>query len=463
MFVGDRDNDTICAVSTPPGVGGISIIRLSGNNSVEISKKIAPFVPTVPESHRVYYGVLKSGLDSLESIDEVLVTYFQAGRSFTGENIIEVSCHGNPVICERILKTLVNLGARIAEPGEFTYRAFMNGRLDLVQAESVLSLIQGQSKKATEIALMQLKGGISEELLEAEDNLVWILANLEASIDFSTEDIEVVDFALVLEKLRNVNGVLKILLDSYKTGRKIFSGYQTVFIGAPNVGKSSLLNNLLKEDRAIVSNIPGTTRDVINDSILIDGVTVTFSDTAGLRDTEDLIESIGVKKSIDLVEKADLIFFVVDSLNYQEDSSFDCIIKHLEKTVFLVNKDDLLGDKSRTEILAYFDINRPKSEIHFVSALKKSCGDELKEIVRRVLLPQSLGHSALLSQARHFDCLSRASVCLKRAAGLLESSASVEFITLELKDALMRVQETLGKRYDDEVLDRIFKEFCIGK
>jgi tRNA modification GTPase len=463
MFSGDRDLDTICAVSTPPGVGGISVIRLSGDAAIEIVRSIASFVPQNPESHRVFYGILKSALEVGDSIDEVLVSFFRAGRSFTGENVIEISCHGNPSICERILKSLTYLGARVADPGEFTYRAFMNGRLDLVQAESVLSLIEGQSKKATEIALQQLKGGISKELIQVEDNIIWLLANLEASIDFSTEDIEVVDNSLVLEKLERVDKVVSDLLNSYKTGRKVFSGYQVVFIGAPNAGKSSLLNNLLKEDRAIVSHIPGTTRDVIDDQLIIDGVQITFSDTAGLRETEDFIEAIGVKKSIDLSEKADLIFLVLDGTDSGFNSNLDSIIQYLDKSIFIVNKADLLTLEKQEEIRILLLKRFQKAEIHFLSALDETCGDKLKGIVKRVLLPQNLGHSALLSQTRHFDCLTKASNCLNRALGLVKSSSSVEFITLELKDALMRVQETLGKRYDDEVLDRIFKEFCIGK
>lgn len=462
MILGDRDNDTICAISTPPGVGGISIVRVSGASSVEIVRKLANFLPSEPESHRVFYGILKESFESHLKIDEVLVTYFKAGRSFTGESVVEISCHGNPIICEQILKSLTQLGARIAEPGEFTYRAFMNGRIDLVQAESILSIIEGQSKKATEIALQQLTGGVSSDLIEAENSLVWLLANLEASIDFSTEDIEVINRTAILEKMRVVERVVSFLTESYRTGKKLVGGLEVVFVGSPNVGKSSLLNNLFKEERAIVSNIAGTTRDVIKDQIMIDGTLVCFSDTAGLRDTEDTIETIGVKKSIELICKADLIFFVLDSQNIDFISFGSLLNENLSRIVFLVNKADLLNSDQFGEISNKFR-KYSDNEVHFVSAGDKNCGDFLKDLVKRKLIPQSFGHSAMLSQARHFDNLSRALNCIQRAIDLLKCSASVEFITLELKDALMRIQETLGKRYDDEILDRIFKEFCIGK
>jgi tRNA modification GTPase len=463
MFFADRDNDTICAISTPPGIGGISIVRISGNRAVEIVNQIASFVPKNPESHRVFYGTLKSAINDENLIDEVLISFFQEGRSFSGEKTIEISCHGNPIICERILKSLIILGARIADPGEFTYRAFMNGRLDLVQAESVLTLIEGQSKKATEIALKQLKGGVSKELQGIEDNLIWLMANLEASIDFSAEDIEILESSLILEKLLLINKSLINLLDSYNTGKKILSGYQVIFAGAPNVGKSSLLNNLLKEERAIVSNIPGTTRDVINDQIILDGVQVTFSDTAGLRKTDDFIESIGVSKSVDLIQNSDLIFVIMDSEKINFDLISDYFVDQLFKAVFIFNKADLISKDKQNEISNIFRCTYPSLEFYFVSALDWNCGDKIKAIVKRILMPQNQGHSALLSQARHFECLSKASVCINRAIGLVKDSGGIEYITLELKDALMRIQETLGKRYDDEVLDRIFKEFCIGK
>jgi tRNA modification GTPase len=462
MIFGDRDSDTICAVSTPPGVGGISVIRLSGASSIEIVQKIACFIPREPESHRVFYGFLKNPLDLDRKIDEVLLSYFKEGKSFTGEKVVEISCHGNPLICDQILKTLVYLGARIAEPGEFTYRAFMNGRVDLIQAESILSLVEGQSKKATEIALQQLKGGVSADLIQIEDSLIWLLANLEASIDFSTEDIEVLDKEIVLQKMLNVERAISYLTESYRTGKKLVSGLHVTLVGPPNVGKSSLLNNLLKEERAIVSDIPGTTRDVIKDQIMIGGTLISFSDTAGLRDTDDKIESIGVQKSIELFNNSDLIFFVVDGQKVEFGSFLEIIKNNIARIVFLVNKSDLLTQNEKDGVTNLFNIYS-SSPVYFVSAFDKACSEILKEIVKVKLIPQNFGHTAVLSQARHFDNLSRALNCVQRAIDLMKSSASVEFVTLELKDALMRVQETLGKRYDDEVLDRIFKEFCIGK
>ncbi|WP_374031624.1 tRNA uridine-5-carboxymethylaminomethyl(34) synthesis GTPase MnmE [Bdellovibrio bacteriovorus] len=344
MIRGDRDKDTICAISTPHGVGGISVIRVSGPQTLNIVSKICPFLPAHPESHKVYFGNLKNS-QSGDEIDEVLATYFKEGRSFTGEEVIEISCHGSPLICQSILNQLVNLGARPADRGEFTFRAFMNGKLDLVQAESVLSLIESQSQQAAKLALRQLKGTLSHKLEEIEDDMTWILAHAEASIDFSTEGIEVIEENVIQVRLKKIEAGLKELVATFKVGRLLKDGFRIVLTGLPNVGKSSLLNLFLEDERAIVTDIPGTTRDVIHGDTTFEGVKFTFVDTAGLRDeATDLVERIGIQKSYEAQNESDVVFFVYDiekGLGAEELQ----ILESLDpaKTYILANKTDKIG------------------------------------------------------------------------------------------------------------------------
>ncbi|RYZ63252.1 MAG: tRNA uridine-5-carboxymethylaminomethyl(34) synthesis GTPase MnmE, partial [Proteobacteria bacterium] len=271
----DRDTHTICAVSTPHGVGGISVLRISGPDSLEITREIASFLPLNIESHRVYFGTLRSP-EFQDEIDEVLVTYFKKGHSFTGEEVLEISCHGNPHICQKILNELIAIGARAADRGEFTYRAFMNGRVDLVQAEGILSLIESQSDKAMKLSLRQLKGQLSQRLESIENEITWLMAHLEAGIDFSTEGLDLVSDAVVTEKLTIIESGLQKLVNTYQSGRILRDGVRVALAGRPNVGKSSLLNLLLEEERAIVTEIAGTTRDVISGETQYAGVKFTF-------------------------------------------------------------------------------------------------------------------------------------------------------------------------------------------
>ncbi len=480
----NRDLDTICAVSTPPGYGGISVIRVSGPLAVECVSKLCSFIPESIQSHHCYYGILKSlsnnfndskNLSSISTdIDEVVITFFKEGKSFTGEDVIEISCHGNPIICERIIKELLITGCRVADRGEFTYRAFMNGRLDLVQAESVFSLIESQSHKASQIALSQLKGGVSKTIEILEDEITWLLANFEASIDFSTEDIEVIDYKQVIDKTDKVLSLVNNLLNSYTFGKKVISGFKVSLVGSPNVGKSSLLNNLLKEERAIVSNIPGTTRDVIQDQIFVDGIQVIFADTAGLRSTNDVIESIGVSKSQKLIQESDLVFAVFDCSSPDFEYLISQISDQIQNVIFIGNKFDLMSESSKDDLtnrlfknlklrFENIDFSDLQKKILYLSALNEKAGDLIKNAVSKKIEPQKFSDSATLSHVRHFESLLTAKECLERGFDLIKSGSSVEFISIEFKDALMRIQEILGKRYDDEILDRIFKEFCLGK
>lgn len=476
MIRGDRDKDTICAISTPHGVGGISVIRVSGPQTLNIVSKICPFLPAHPESHKVYFGNLKNS-HSGDEIDEVLATYFKEGRSFTGEEVIEISCHGSPLICQSILNQLVNLGARPADRGEFTFRAFMNGKLDLVQAESVLSLIESQSQQAAKLALRQLKGTLSHKLEEIEDDMTWILAHAEASIDFSTEGIEVIEENVIQVRLKKIEAGLKELVATFKVGRLLKDGFRIVLTGLPNVGKSSLLNLFLEDERAIVTDIPGTTRDVIHGDTTFEGVKFTFVDTAGLRDeATDLVERIGIQKSYEAQNESDVVFFVYDiekGLGAEELQ----ILESLDpaKTYILANKTDKIGGSKPLETVEktlknskfFQKLTDPGAfftrRVFFVSALDKKVRSEvLKDLVKEFADLQ-LENTVLISNARHFENLSRALENTQRSQSVVAQGLGAEFLALEFKEALIAIHETLGKRFDDQIMDRVFKEFCIGK
>jgi tRNA modification GTPase len=455
-------------------VGGISVIRISGPRTFEIVSKLCRFLPAHPESHKVYFGNLKDGGNE---IDEVLVTFFQNGRSFTGEEVIEISCHGSPLICQNILNSLVQLGARPADRGEFTYRAFMNGKLDLVQAESVLALIESQSQQAAKLALRQLKGQLSNKLEEVEDDMTWILAHAEASIDFSTEGIDVVDNSVVQVRLKKIEATLKDLVGTFKVGRLLKDGFRVVLTGLPNVGKSSLLNLFLEDERAIVTDIPGTTRDVIHGDTSYEGVKFTFVDTAGLRDeATDLVERIGIQKSYEAQNESDVVFFVFDiekGMGAEETQILESLDP--QKTFILANKIDRIGGSKPLESVEkainnskfFQKIADPQAfftrRVFFVSALdKKVRSSVLQELVQE-FADMQVENTVLISNARHYENLVRALENTQRSQTLVDQGMGSEFLALELKESLIAIHETLGKRFDDQIMDRVFKEFCIGK
>lgn len=483
MFGGDRDFDTICAISTPPGTGGLHVIRVSGNKSLKIVRKFAPFLPEILESHRIYYGTLYRDLDFVEPIDEVLISYFKEGKSFTGEETIEISCHGSSYIATQVVKKAIECGARAADKGEFSYRSFINGKIDLVQAESILSLIESESEKSSKIALRQLKGGLSKELKAIETDILALLARLEISIDFTTEDIEIINKSEIVLRLTKVYDPINTLLKSFRYGSKIQSGYEVVFLGEPNVGKSSLLNSVLLEDRAIVTDIPGTTRDLIQEQIMVKGIKVNLVDTAGVRPSEDKIEQIGIKRTLEVLNRADLIFAVFDCSENRLPQLFKQLPTNLDRVIFIANKLDLISENSESDTieklnnyliqLRYFSkiddsISFLKDHLIFTVA---NCNvnesnrvqKQILQVIENNLDTSSFEDEAIVSQTRHYENLQRALDCLLRAQQLLETQFSPEFLAIELKEALIRVQEILGERFDDQILDRVFSEFCIGK
>lgn len=457
------NDDTIAATATPNGRGGISVIRVSGQDSLAVVRAIAPFLPKNPESHRVFYGHLQyqGGL-----IDEVLVSYFEKGRSFTGEVCLEISCHGSPVIVAEVLEALCDCGARMAEPGEFTFRAFMNGRIDLVQAESIQSLVLSESKQSKSASLRHLEGDLSKQLQQFESAVTGVLAHLEANIDFAAEDIEVASSQHLVERLQGVQSELGSLLESFKAGKQLVDGLRVVLVGSPNAGKSTLFNRMVQEDRAIVSQIAGTTRDYLIGHRMIHGVRVEFIDTAGLRLSNDEIENLGVQRSREYAKKADLLWFLLDptqDLNMQFVEAKEAAGSDLMSV--LVSKSDLIdGEASRLStdiktLCAEFELN--VDSVYFVSDADAESRDALvADISSR--LPSNESSLVLLKERQHRKILEFQNA-IGQAIGLLEADDSPEFIAQELQSGLVSLFEVLGKRFDDEVMDQVFREFCLGK
>lgn len=463
----NRNEQTICAVSTPHGVGGIAVIRISGKEALVICKKIARSLSTKSkiESHKAYF----CNITDLENnkIDETVVTYFAEGKSFTGEEVVEISCHGSRFIAQQILDLLVKSGARIAEKGEFTYRAFMNGKLDLIQAESVLSLIESQNQASAKVALRQLEGHVSKEFESLISDLTWCLAHIEASIDFIEQGVEVVDTKVLINKLKNINESLGKLIKTYQSGRLIKDGVRVALVGEPNVGKSSLLNLLLQNDKAIVTPIAGTTRDVIDGEIVFDGVKYSISDTAGLRETKDQVEIIGIDKSKKEAEKADILCFVFDCSEKDWDRSLQLAaqLKNTKK-IFLLNKTDAASAGERTTLINKIQQSLKLSSadhILFTSALETKSRENIFTLIKKSVGSLEYLDEAIISSSRQFEQARESFENIERSLVELQSNMGAEFVAMYLKEALVSLQKILGQVYDDQIMDRVFKEFCLGK
>lgn len=467
-YGGDRDKSTICAVSTPAGFGGISVIRLSGPDSQVIIRKVFHSFPTHPESHRIYLGHLTDPLSN-EVIDQCLFSFFAEGKSYTGDETIEISCHGSPVISDRILKALIFSGAIAARAGEFTYRAFMNNNIDLVQAEGVLNLVESRSKKSAQLAIRQLMGGLSEKIEKIESDMTWCLAHIEASIDFSTEGLETTTQQELSNKLTECLKEISKILDTYQKGRMIRDGIQVALVGKPNVGKSSLLNLLLGYDRSIVSSQAGTTRDVVSEELVFEGQRLVFLDTAGIRfKSHDDIELIGIKKSMEVIQKADVVVVVFD-LNETQDWELRLSSPELldqKKIVVIGNKSDLVNNDVREKFMKFLQsqAHYRSAEVIFASTFDNQCRQDILDKLCKSLLSEQLAENdVLLANARHFENLKVSFDNISTALQALNSGEGAELVSLDLKEALISLQDMLGKRFDDQIMDRVFKEFCIGK
>ncbi len=462
-----RNEQTICAISTALGPGGIAIIRVSGPSAAEFSKKIVPKLKTKTiESHKAYFAEIVDFKGA--KVDEVVVTYFATGKSFTGEEVIEISCHGSNYISQKILDLLIESGCLLAERGEFTFRAFMNNRIDLIQAEAVLSLIESQNELSAKVALRQLDGHVSQKFDHLESELTWCLAHIEASIDFSSEGIDIVDPQVLIQKLEVIKTQIDELIESYKAGKLVKEGIKLVLLGKPNVGKSSLLNCLVQDEKAIVTEVAGTTRDVIEAQTVLNGVRFQISDTAGLRDTLDQVEIIGVDRSKKEAIKADVLLVVLsldDESAWQETlvlaQSFQAT-----KKLFLINKSDLYPGLALSAVREKLQILYPKLDPNLVlltSHLDSSCRSRVLEGAKEAVGDLNYLDQAMISSARQLEGARYCSQMIEKTLVELQNNIGAEFVAMFLKEALVSLQKILGRVYDDQILDRIFKEFCLGK
>jgi tRNA modification GTPase len=446
--------DTIIAIATPPGIGAISIIRVSGPDSFRAVDEIFKGKVKISnsESHHVHYGKIHDFSGDL--IDDVLISVFRAPRSYTCEDSVEISIHGNPNIATRILNLLVKLGVRLAEPGEFSKRAFINGRFDLSQAEAVADLIKSSSDVSLRGARNQLNGLLSRKINTFRDTLLKLSSFLELELDFSEEDIGLIDRTAVSEETKKLIKEIDELLDSYSYGKVIRDGVNVAIVGEPNVGKSSILNYILKESRSIVSKVPGTTRDIIREEISIDGMLFKLFDTAGIRHSDDEIEKEGINRSMESVKNADIVLLIGD---VQKGFSEDLIVDIKEtnttqKVIKVLNKSDLAYDKRIN-----FDL--------LVSAKTGSGMSDLIKKIKAMSLETSIfsEKSAVVTNLRHYNCLSRAKVFLVNVLESLEKNLSGEFISVDLRNAEQSLAEIVGAITSEDILNNIFSKFCIGK
>lgn len=452
--------DTIVALATPPGRSGIGVIRLSGTRSLEIARTLIQDENLKPESHLVVLKNLRDP-DTGEILDQALLTYFKSPHSFTGEDVVELSCHGSPVLLRYLIDVVLSLDARLAGPGEFTLRALSNGRLDLNQAEAVRDLINAQTKAAVQQATRQLGGELSLRLQPIKNTLLDIIVPLESMLEFVEDDLPEVSVNHIKGQLSGLIKTVEELASTFSAGRLLRDGLKVTLVGRPNVGKSSLFNSLLVTDRAIVTDVPGTTRDSLSEVINLQGVPVLLTDTAGVRDSADEVESLGVERARRAIADADLLIIVLDSSKpfVQEDQE---IFNEVAESSYLIafNKSDL--DSFRRTSIA-FSNNQPLALLN-VSAKTGAGLDALRAAILEPFAWFDSNHTGLLvTDARHFDLLKRTQLALSSSLALFEERASEEIVLVGLYDSLRFVGEITGETTPDDVLSQIFATFCIGK
>lgn len=456
--------DTIVAISTPLGEGGIGIVRLSGEKAIEIADGI--FMPSKGrkmsgcKSGTIHHGFIKA-LDN-ELLDEVLLSIMKGPGTYTTEDIIEINCHGGAMPLKKVLEICIEKGARLAEPGEFTKRAFLNGRIDLSQAEAVLDVIKSESEVSHKVAMRHLKGTLSEEIRNLRHQVLDILALVELGIDFSQEDVEAPSVSNIVNRVREISCVLEKLVNTAEKGMVLREGGSVVICGRPNVGKSSLMNALLKHDRVIVTPIAGTTRDVIEEHINISGAKIRLSDTAGIIETKDRVEIEGIKRSKKKLEEADIVLLLLDvsnSLSVKDEEIFSAVKG--KKVIFVANKNDLPKKLEENVVREKFKAK----ELLYVSVLKKEGLDSIEDAIAKELFKGDLnvGEGTIVTNVRHKKLLEKAYKCLCRAKNVAEKSYSGELLASDLNEAVHELGLIIGESVEDDILDRIFSQFCIGK
>jgi tRNA modification GTPase len=458
-------SDTICAISTPGGMGAIALIRISGNNAIAVMNKV--FTPAKKNngkeylSHKVHYGKFVA---AEEEIDNLLMTVFLAPNSFTGEDMVEFSCHGSLYIQKRIMETLLSLGVRLASPGEFTLRAFMNKKLDLSQAEAIADLISATSKSAHDLAINQMRGGFSNKIRELREKLIGFTALIELELDFSDEDVEFADRSEFFRLIEEIKTEVETLKESFKQGNVLKHGIPVAIIGKPNVGKSTLLNALLNEEKALVSEIPGTTRDTIEDILSIEGISFRFIDTAGLRESEDEIELMGIERTYQKIDQAQIVLYVTDiSKTTVDDIRTDLkdFAGHIEnpekKFIIIGNKIDQL-QKTPVKFSEFVEL-----ETIFVSAKRKENINMITDTLLRSVNVANTNEKTIVSNIRHYESLSKTLSAIENIEDGLKQNLSTDLLSTDIRTALYYLGEITGEITNEDVLDSIFSKFCIGK
>lgn len=451
-------HDTIVALSTPPGQGAIAVIRLSGDQAIAIvnavfwGKNLSQ-----QKSHTLHFGTIRQN-DAV--IDEVVISLFVAPHSFTKEDVVEVSCHGSSFIVQQLLQLFVAQGARLATPGEFTKRAFLGGRFDLAQAEAVADLIAAESKEAHRAAMHQMRGGFSQKINDLREELVRFASLIELELDFSEEDVEFADRQQLRELVEGIQRVVAELIISFATGNVIKNGLPVVIAGKPNVGKSTLLNALLNEEKAIVSEIPGTTRDVIEDEITLDGIRVRFIDTAGIRETEDQVEALGVQRTHEKLQQAALVLYMIDLANDTPES-----LRKQEEWLLQVGQPFIvIGNKIDQASLAWSEVLKEKNDIVSISAQRKMNLDHLRDRLAEFLAKRQVAvEGSVVTNVRHHSSLLHTQAALDSTLNGLNNGISHDFLAQDIRHALYHLGAITGKITNDDLLDNIFSKFCIGK
>jgi tRNA modification GTPase len=467
-------NDSIVALATPSGAGAIAIIRISGEDAITIGNSVFQSIKgkdlTKQKSHTLHLGHV---MDNQKTLDEVLVSIFKGPHSYTGENTIEISCHGSTYIQQQIIQLLLRKGCRMANPGEFTLRAFLNGKLDLSQAEAVADLISSDNEASHQIAMQQMRGGFSNEIAKLREELLNFASLIELELDFAEEDVEFADRTQFHELLNRIEFVLKRLIDSFAVGNVIKNGIPVAIVGEPNVGKSTLLNALLNEERAIVSHIAGTTRDTIEDELVIGGIGFRFIDTAGIRETEDVVESIGIRKTFEKIEQAQVVLYLVDGSRLSVDGKLETLLLEVGKTrnqfpqkpiLVIINKKDLISPENISIIDKKLTTNNQQLTTIYISAKENIGVDELKNQLLSFVNTGALrNNETIVTNTRHYDSLLKALDEIQKVKYGLETNLSSDLMAIDIKEALYHFGMITGQVTNDELLGNIFANFCIGK
>jgi tRNA modification GTPase len=467
-------NDTICAISTAPGMGAIAVLRLSGPKAFEICDKIfkaaAKGKKIVDQpGNSIHFGRINDGE---KDIDEVLVSVFRGPHSFTGENVVEIACHGAPYIQQQILQLLTGSGARLAEPGEFTQRAFLNGKMDLSQAEAVADLIAARSEAARRVALQQMRGGFSDELMRLRERLLWFISLIELELDFSEEDVEFADRSQLRALVDEIEAHIRKLVNSFSLGNAIKNGIPVAIVGHTNVGKSTLLNALLNEERAIVSDIHGTTRDAIEDVVNLGGFSFRFIDTAGIRETADKIESIGINITYNKIKQASIVLLLLDAGD--SDEKLHKAVEHIKSLIdsnsqqllVVINKCDLSDTETiarRFALSEFSELSGSDGLVAISAKYRQNLDKLIAELLKTVDTRAIDSDEVIVTNVRHHEALSHALESLMRVKQGLEQGISGDFLAQDIREVLHHIGSITGQISTDEILGNIFKNFCIGK